>query len=219
MILNCPSCSTRYLTDPVSFQPNGRMVRCANCGHSWFQKPPDDMPKTVASSPASASLSSTPIDPITPYSRSSRRRLAGSTLALWGLLAIAVFALGWVFYQYKAEIVRGWPQTASLYNLVGINVNATGMDFRDVSFAMEDQDGLTVLVVRGEVINITDQELPIPRVRIILRAADGSELYNWSITLEQNRLGAEATAPFVTRLSSPPLAIDAIEVFFFEGAE
>ena len=41
MILTCPACSTRYQADEAKFQPEGRQVRCAKCGHVWHQAGPD----------------------------------------------------------------------------------------------------------------------------------------------------------------------------------
>ena len=40
MIITCPSCSARYVVDPVKIGPGGRTVKCAKCGHAWAQEPP-----------------------------------------------------------------------------------------------------------------------------------------------------------------------------------
>ncbi len=40
MILTCPECSARYVVDPKALLPNGRVVRCAKCKHSWKETAP-----------------------------------------------------------------------------------------------------------------------------------------------------------------------------------
>jgi len=47
MILTCPNCATRYQADAAKFQPAGRNVRCAKCGHVWHQDPPSSEPEAI----------------------------------------------------------------------------------------------------------------------------------------------------------------------------
>jgi len=47
MILTCPECATRYQADAAQFQPSGRKVRCARCGHVWHQSPALPEPEIV----------------------------------------------------------------------------------------------------------------------------------------------------------------------------
>ncbi|ESZ88312.1 MAG: zinc finger/thioredoxin [Blastomonas sp. CACIA14H2] len=41
MIIACPACNTRYAVPDSAIGIDGRSVRCAKCGYSWFQHGPD----------------------------------------------------------------------------------------------------------------------------------------------------------------------------------
>lgn len=41
MRLICPNCDAEYEVDDSAIPDNGRDVQCSNCGHAWFQLPPE----------------------------------------------------------------------------------------------------------------------------------------------------------------------------------
>ena len=51
MILTCPACQTRYEADAAKFPPQGRDVRCARCGNTWRQAPPEPEPEVFFAPP------------------------------------------------------------------------------------------------------------------------------------------------------------------------
>ena len=43
MIIECPECRARYQVPDGTVGATGRTVRCANCRHSWYQEPQDEL--------------------------------------------------------------------------------------------------------------------------------------------------------------------------------
>ncbi len=39
MLISCSACNSKYLINSADIKPNGRNVKCARCGHKWFQEP------------------------------------------------------------------------------------------------------------------------------------------------------------------------------------
>lgn len=38
MLISCTSCQSKYLINSADLKPEGRTVKCANCGNQWYQE-------------------------------------------------------------------------------------------------------------------------------------------------------------------------------------
>jgi hypothetical protein len=118
------------------------------------------------------------------------------------IIALAAILIGLV--QARATVVRHFPQTASLYSMIGMPVNLRGLIFQDVKSKGEFHDGVMVLVVEGVIVNLTRNTLEVPRLRFSLRNGSGHEVYAWTSLPSRPLLGSGDGLPFRTRLASPP---------------
>ena len=131
--------------------------------------------------------------------RSALRQVASLPVAITVLLLIVLGALQW-----RVALVRQFPQTASLFAMIGMPVNLRGLSFIDVKSRGEFVDGAMVLVVEGTIVNLTPKALEVPRLRFALRNATGHEVYAWTSLPSKTLLGSGDGLPFRSRLASPP---------------
>jgi len=236
MILTCPECTTRYQADAANFPPSGRDVRCAKCGHVWRQLPPEPEPEAVVVEPepeappahsfeavpqAQAYVQAPALDvPLerTPKRPSTWPRRIGLGLG-WAGLALIVLSIGMAASLYRQQIVEAWPQTASLYAKLGMSVNAGGLEFGDVKYHMETQDGQAVLEVTGTLTNVTKADMPVPQIRVALSGEDKRELYHWTFAPDVMTLHPGQSTHFATRLTSPPAAARHLDLRFAQAGE
>jgi len=61
-----------------------------------------------------------------------------------------------------------------------------------------------ILVVRGNIVNITGKTENVPHLRFAVRNAARQEIYSWSATPPQSAVTAGQAIAFQTRLASPP---------------
>jgi predicted Zn finger-like uncharacterized protein len=127
----------------------------------------------------------------------------------------AMAALVLALMIWRVDVVRLLPQTASFYKMVGLDVNLRGLSFQDVKLTTENVDGRPVLVVEGVIVDETRKPVELPRLRFIVRDAQGTEIYAWTAMLEQPLLKPGDKAWFRSRLASPPAEGRSIDVRFF----
>jgi predicted Zn finger-like uncharacterized protein len=130
-----------------------------------------------------------------------------AVVAGWVGLVAVVLLIGYSAVRYRQDITAIWPQSAGVYSGLGMPVNASGIDFRNVTYRRESEDGQPVLVVTGQIVNSGTRELPVPQtVRVGLTDIDNRELYHWTFKPDATTLQPGAQLAFRTRLSSPPAA-------------
>ena len=228
MILTCPECATRYQANDAAFLPAGRRVRCAKCGHSWHQEPPLTEPEVGVEEiapleepigelqPMRASFSQPQPEPAGEPPVPQKIKSMGWLVVAGGWLGllVVVLAIGWAAVSYREQVQTLWPQSATLYSVLGLPVNVSGLAFTDVSYRREKEDKQTVLAVSGKLANISSRELAVPAIAVILKGDDGRELYRWNFTPDVATLKAGQSVKFLTRLSSPPAGAHHLELKF-----
>ena len=203
MIITCPSCSTRYLVDPAALGETGRMVRCAVCSHTWGETPPDDMPKRVDT--AVAYYETQPIPPGSNLPALPHRHGAKDWIG-WAALAVAIAAALGGAVAMQDRIVRAWPLAERLYLMVGLVEPSPG-DFFELGNVKQStfvENEHTVVVVTGEIVNISAETRPIPKVFAQIFDADRRVIKKWVVTPAGSDLAPGAIAAFSDRFVDPP---------------
>jgi len=216
MIVTCPSCSSRYIVDPKALGPTGRMVRCANCKHTWMQAPAPDLPKPADVEPAPDT-----IRPIPPGSNlpAFPQPQARSGQAIGWLIFLAVLLGGGAgMVAGRDQVVGAWPPAARLYDIVGLPVEmvGAGLELRDVS-STRREDGPPAILVEGVVANVSNRPREVPRLKAVVRSAAHQDLKNWTFTPGVLVLLPGETAKFKAELGDPPRGATDLAITFTTG--
>jgi predicted Zn finger-like uncharacterized protein len=237
MILTCPQCATRYQIEDSKFPAGGRNVRCAKCGKQWFQEPPapeaepgvtatgEDIPPPpppaqaapAPPQPSPDALRRSVADAPARSDAATTQKVRGERTAIaagWIGLAAILFLIVWGGVRYRDAIVSVWPQTSSLYALVGMPVNARGLAFTDVSYRRETEAGQQVLLVNGNVVNVTSRELAVPQIVVTLTDSDRRQLDHWIFSSGVSHLKPGQKIAFTTRRTNPPEDARHLEMTF-----
>ncbi len=213
MILTCPSCSTRYLIDPSALGEIGRVVRCARCAHSWMETPPEDMPKRVdvAVAPAVARPippgSNLPALPDAPKS---------SGWASWAALAAVVIAVLGGTVAARERIVEAWPLTERLYLLAGLAEPRPSTNFilRRIQSSTFLDDGHTIVVVTGEIVNVSGETRLVPNLEARVLDNQRRVLDSWIVAPPIAQLAPGGAVAFSNRFADPPVGYAELSVDF-----
>ena len=206
MILTCPKCASRYNLLAEILAPEGKRVKCSNCGETWFQLPdPDellaeleaqdvedappleDIPDAVKPIPEGSSVPALNEDtPEQAKEPEDLKVIVLSALLIFLLLAMPLIA-------FKSSIMKAWPESTAFYQVLGMagDLPGDGVVF-DQMQAKLDGD---MFVLTGQVINLTSNDSALPLIEVTLKDKDGKAVnYNY-IRMPKENLKAEETLP------------------------
>lgn len=174
MIVVCQKCTKRYHLEPVSLGEKGRKVRCASCGHIWFQ---EAEPVSPAFSLEEKPLTPTPSEPsfFHRFARLFIKILLVFCLMGAGLLAFSLLGV-------KQWISRHVPQLELLFGMGDMSATEAqnGLEIRQIHvdpvgglWGGAHEDGKKPshysFMIKGQVVNTSSQLQILPPLKIQLK--------------------------------------------------
>jgi len=216
-----------------SIGPNGRSVRCARCDAVWYVEGLDPDALALQDNKTEFLTPETPIKPhsqiesnvqtelpLEPTKQSAasvgahtllRNKADAAKLMkrnklirlIWGIPLISLLALAFLVVAKRQTIVENHPKAASLFQTVGLNVKANGLDIQNLTSEPLIVDGDAILRVTGEVVNLTSQAKTAPLVQLRLENRSGEVLADWFV--EPGSIPAKSRVKIDTDYPAPPI--------------
>jgi hypothetical protein len=226
MIVTCPACATRHDFPNALRAPGDVRITCRACGHRWIELEDDDIidvepVRRFGSHAPSRLIEHDDRDYVREpddsevqrlveaahlaqeqfAARQAARRQARRQWLIYSAIALAPF-FGLGFFPEK--VVSAAPAVFKVYEAIGVGINIYGLEIRRVQQQHTLVKGVRVLTIRGDIVNVTDEQRKIPWLRFGLRDETSAEVYTWTLDTASRPLRGGEVTSFVTRVAAPP---------------
>tara|TARA_B100001939_G_scaffold213697_3_gene183861 strand:- start:1469 stop:2359 length:891 start_codon:yes stop_codon:yes gene_type:complete len=155
---------------------------------------------------------------------------------MWGwisLVAFVVLSIGSILLFHET-ISETWPPARKMYQIIGMQDSPAGaghaatataapkvpiskrLVIENLEPAQEYQGNVPILIVRGEVRNITDEPQKIPPLKVALQDAQRTTIRQWIFHPSPGMVAAGKHIRFETRLPDPPQDARDLRIAFTE---
>jgi hypothetical protein len=210
------------------------MIRCAMCGHGWIESralsvvTPATYHQLVAVEIDSSEVerfAELEVARLAQAARMAEAKLAAARqhrrreIRGWAMLAACLLIPLSAGLLVPQEVARAFPPVQAIYSMAGIEINVSGLEFRNVGQQHKMIDGVRVLAIQGEIVNVGSRERKIPPLKFVLKDDRGTRVYDWQLTSTTRPVKPGEVSTFVTRVASPPEAAQHIEIRFAPPGE
>ncbi len=229
MSVICPACDARFREPPVHVALT-RPLQCGQCEHEWVRQTvsapsmaPDfadlcdgaDGNALVASSTAAGAVTGAPIyvDAASSTDTAPANLRLGPVAACLMAAVVATGALA-----ERDRIVAAAPQTLALYEAVGLAPNVgsatAGLSIANITTTRTRKDGISQLIVRGEIANAAHATVPVPALKLTMRGGADQKVYAWTAKATSDTLAAGEKSTFTAVARDYPDSAVDVEVTF-----
>jgi hypothetical protein len=219
------------------------MVRCIQCGHCWIESGPQEVidinprqlpvPAGHTSLPVPATImpmeglsaEEREVERLAELAREARAEFAEARRARrkkqlgWATLVLAALSPIGLAFAMPETTVKLAPSTIRLFDKVGLPVNVYGLELSRIDRQHMMVDGVRVIAIKGDIINISGSERKVPSLRFTLRDKANRPVYAWTLDSTIRPLRPGESSGFVTRVASPPEAAVDVEIRFAHADE
>ncbi len=246
MILDCPSCTTRFSIPDDVFAAGARKVRCAKCQHLWVVGKMDTPPPAttglvaatgrfadvLAATDATVSFVEHPSDSTRTMWQERLRRLIGrlmltrrqakyvSLVLLAGILVLCGVT--------RHRLAARSPTMATIYSFFSVR-HETAQNHLDIQLTRAEKclvAGRDMLCIEGDVTHKGNEALAVPSIYVtalnvdgkVFTDADGKPILSWTVTPGRNKLLPGETRHFGLTEPYPDQAITDFDYGFVDDA-
>lgn len=209
------------------FGTSPRTIRCARCQHDWVEYPvsaPVAPPPAPDADTQFTNTSHSKLPPLPPeampddtstfmavalHDRPRHRAKQRVYLVLF-ILSFVVVGGAAALLMLQTPLMKAFPQLEVVYKQLGMlhqpaAPSYNGLAIMNVTRELEDLNGITSLVFRGQVHNQTGAEMPIPNIEVKLFDDRGVMLDYWKVQPDHNTLQPGNTTGWACRFYNAPV--------------
>lgn len=187
MIIQCPSCSSKFLVPNNAIKAEGRKVKCSKCKHIWLQLPKFNISNVIPSIQKEITADPIPENSNLPVIKKKKVSPALKTATVV-LLILNIIGTSFVYFKRKSyHTAYNERLPVSLYN---INIKS------------EESEESKNISINGLMVNETENQHNVPEIRLTLYDDKNNSIKTVFLHSDNSFIMPEQTLSFTNTLEN-----------------